>query len=126
MFRSVLYPAAYRCTGISRTPCITLGLWPWIPSRYLSLPETLQCTHSPNYAVVMFRRTPCITLRLWPWIPSRYLSLPETLQCTHSPNYAVVMFRKVRCQSELSSQIYRVIQNDCRGFNNLPYTVHFR
>jgi len=22
--------------------------------------------------------------------------------------------------------IYRVIQNDCRGFNNLSYTIHFR
>jgi len=21
--------------------------------------------------------------------------------------------------------IYRVIQNDCRGFNNLSYTIHF-
>jgi hypothetical protein len=37
MFRSDLYPAAYRCTGTCRTSCITLGLWPWIPSRYLSL-----------------------------------------------------------------------------------------
>ena len=24
------------------------------------------------------------------------------------------------------TRIYRVIQNDCRGFNNLPYTIHFR
>ena len=22
--------------------------------------------------------------------------------------------------------IYRVIRNDCRGFNNLSYTIHFR
>jgi len=22
--------------------------------------------------------------------------------------------------------IYRVIQNDCRGFNNLSYTIHLR
>jgi len=25
-----------------------------------------------------------------------------------------------------AQQIYRVIQNDCRGFNNLPYTIHLR
>jgi len=24
------------------------------------------------------------------------------------------------------TQIYRVIQNDCRGFNNLSYTIHLR
>jgi hypothetical protein len=59
MFRSDLYPAAYRCTGTFRTPCITLGLWPWIPSRYLSLPGPLQCRHSPNYTVVTFWKVRC-------------------------------------------------------------------
>jgi len=27
---------------------------------------------------------------------------------------------------ELYGFYYRVIQNDCRGFNNLSYTIHFR
>ena len=59
MFRSDLYPAAYRRTGTSRTPCITLGLWPWIPSHYQSLPGPLQCRHSPNYTVVTFWKVRC-------------------------------------------------------------------
>jgi len=27
---------------------------------------------------------------------------------------------------QLSSEIYRVIRNDCRGFNNLSYTIYLR
>jgi len=27
---------------------------------------------------------------------------------------------------EISEPKYRVIQNDCRGFNNLSYTIHLR
>jgi hypothetical protein len=29
-------------------------------------------------------------------------------------------------QNQLQWNIYRVIRNDCRGFNNLSYTIHFR
>jgi len=29
-------------------------------------------------------------------------------------------------KKELCVSIYRAIQNDCRGFNNLPYTIHLR
>ena len=25
-----------------------------------------------------------------------------------------------------AAYIYRVIKNDCRGYNNLPYTIHLR
>jgi len=31
----------------------------------------------------------------------------------------------VLCMTLLGN-IYRVIQNDCRGFNNLSYTIHLR
>jgi len=27
---------------------------------------------------------------------------------------------------EGGKRVYRVIQNDCRSFNNLPYTIHLR
>jgi len=29
-------------------------------------------------------------------------------------------------QTQQGKLIYRVIQNDCRGVNNLPYTIHLR
>jgi hypothetical protein len=27
---------------------------------------------------------------------------------------------------KIKNPVYRVIRNDCRGFNNLPYTIHLR
>jgi len=42
---------------------------------------------------------------------------------------AIKTYRHSHQQSEtgiLSHTVYRVIQNDCRSFNNLSYTIHLR
>jgi len=35
-------------------------------------------------------------------------------------------FKKVVHLVGITIEIYRVIQNDCRGFNNLSHTIHLR
>jgi len=47
-----------------------------------------------------------------------------TVVCFGAQQY--FMNRQMNGGSTDNTGIYRVIQNDCRGFNNLSYTIHLR
>jgi hypothetical protein len=40
--------------------------------------------------------------------------------------YMCLLYSDLFFLSELSATVYRVIKNECRGFNNLSYTIHLR
>ena len=59
------------------------------------------------------------------------------LQCTCSKIFKVVCKGTLKMRNKCRSinttirvlrltQIYRIIRNDCQGFNNLSYTIHLR
>jgi len=81
MSHSDLYHAAYGCIGTYRIFCITLGLWPWISSRCFSLPEPLQCRHSPTDTVVTFWKVRC------KFEPSRQLCVYRGVQLKSKPQH---------------------------------------
>jgi len=43
------------------------------------------------------------------------------LECEHHMKHI-----KTLCKLSARVYMYRVIRNDCRGFNNLSYTIHLR
>ena len=59
----------------------------------------------------------------------RFLHLSHTAQCSRSRRLSTARIINAVHKDIMTirqTEIYRVIQNDCRGFNNLSYTIHLR
>ena len=69
-----------------------------------------------------------MALRVLVYILREWLFSPSLVQFEISdwPIYFNALKKGAVRHCESSVSIYRVIQNDCRGFNNLSYTIHLR
>jgi len=61
-------------------------------------------------------------------LPVIITRVPTKFESAHFSEYTSVALplHQLVPSSLYNNVIYRVIQNDCRGFNNLSYTIHLR
>ena len=86
--------------------------------RFSEYPSTFMCMYL-NFSSYGEIFSPCISLNLPACNQNRAAG------ATRSNTSYFLMFTSVLCyQYTLFSSKYRVIKNDCRGFNNFSYTIH--